>query len=110
MGWEAPRRSRRSRWSRTQLPGETYPDAAKLTGQVQGRLARVVHHAGVGLVLQQHFRLQGPQARSGLGCPSGSCCPRCPVAPRGSPYHIIVTVLGRQVQGDVALVGWDVHR
>jgi len=44
------------------------------------------------------------------GCPSGSCCPRRPVAPRGSPYHIIVTVLGRQVQGDVALVGWDVHR
>lgn len=44
------------------------------------------------------------------GCPSGSCCPRRPVTPRGSPYHIIVTVLGRQVQGDVALVGWDVHR
>lgn len=50
------------------------------------------------------------KVRSGLGCPSGSCCPRCPAAPRGSPYHIIVTVLGRQMQGDVALVGWDVHR
>lgn len=50
------------------------------------------------------------KVRSGLGRPSGCCCPRCPVAPRGGPYHIIVTVLGRQVQGDVALVGWDVHR
>lgn len=41
---------------------ETYPHAAELTGQVQGRLPRVVHHARVGLVLQQHLRLRGPQS------------------------------------------------
>lgn len=38
--------------------------------------------------------------------------PRSPArstAPCG-PHHIVVAMLGRQVQGNVALVGWDVHR
>lgn len=38
-------------------PARAYPDPAKLACQVQGRLPRVVHDAGVGLVLQEHLRL-----------------------------------------------------
>lgn len=46
-----PRREDRADGSPTRLSGDTYPDAAELTSQVQGRLPRVVHHARIGLVL-----------------------------------------------------------
>lgn len=46
-----------------------------------------------------------PPGRPGLVPPR-----RPSPTPPGAPHHIIVTMLGCQVQRDVALVGWDVHR
>lgn len=95
----------------------THLQPPKLAGQVQRGFLRLVDEARVGLVLEQHLRLQGSNVVRGSASPC-SLLPTqhsgvCPLpVPQRAPwrarrrlwaltYHLVVAVLCREVQRDL---------